>query len=53
MAEFLKEIVLTVDNHSSILGYEILSEPHVDDTNQWSQIGKFNSFITEELRDIK
>jgi len=52
MAEFLKEIVLTVDNHSSTLGYEILSEPHVDDSNQWSKIGKFNSFITEELRDI-
>jgi polyhydroxyalkanoate synthesis regulator phasin len=52
MAEFIKEIVLTVDNHSSTLGYEILSEPHVDDTNQWSQIGKFNSFITEELRNI-
>ncbi|HEU5446566.1 MAG TPA: hypothetical protein VFU67_05435, partial [Nitrososphaeraceae archaeon] len=52
MAEFLKEIVLTVDNHSSTLGYEILSEPHVDDTTQWSQIGKFNSFITEQLRDI-
>jgi polyhydroxyalkanoate synthesis regulator phasin len=52
MAEFLKKIVLTVDNHSSTLGYEILSEPHVDDTNQWSQIGKFNSFITEALRDI-
>ncbi|HXV88974.1 MAG TPA: hypothetical protein VD710_07770, partial [Nitrososphaeraceae archaeon] len=52
MADFLKEIVTTVDNHSSTLGYEILSEPHVDDTNQWSQIGKFNSFITEELRNI-
>jgi polyhydroxyalkanoate synthesis regulator phasin len=52
MSEFLKEIVLAVDNHSSTLGYEILSEPHVDDTDQWSKVGKFNSFITEELRDI-
>ena len=52
MAEYLKKIVLTVDNHSSTLGYEILSEPHVDNTDQWSKIGKFNSFITEELRDI-
>jgi polyhydroxyalkanoate synthesis regulator phasin len=43
---------LAVDNHSSTLGYEILSEPHVDDPNQWSKIGKFNSFITTELRDI-
>jgi polyhydroxyalkanoate synthesis regulator phasin len=52
MAEFLKKIVLTVDNHSSTLGYEILSEPHVDNKGQWSKIGKFNSFITEELRNI-
>ena len=52
MSEFLKEIVFAVDNHSSTLGYEILSEPHVDDSNQWSKVGKFNSFITEELRDI-
>ena len=52
MADFLKKIVLVVDNHSSTLGYEILSEPHVDDVDQWSKIGKFNSFITEELRAI-
>ena len=50
MAEFLKKIVLTVDNHSSTLGYEILSEPHVDKIDQWSKIGKFNSFMTDELR---
>jgi len=52
MAEFLREIVLTVDNHSSTLGYEILSEPHVQNKGQWSKIGKFNSFITTELRNI-
>ena len=52
MAEFLKEIVLAVDNHTSTLGYEILSEPHVDKIDQWSKIGKFNSFITAELRNI-
>jgi hypothetical protein len=52
MAEFLKKIVLAVDNHSSTLGYEILSEPHADKIDQWSKIGKFNSFITEELRKI-
>jgi polyhydroxyalkanoate synthesis regulator phasin len=52
MVDFLKKIVLVVDNHSSTLGYEILSEPHVDNIDQWSKIGKFNSFITKELRDI-
>ena len=52
MAEFLKKIVLTVDNHSSTLGYEILSEPHVDNKGHWSKIGKFNSFITSQMRNI-
>jgi hypothetical protein len=52
MAKFLKEIVLAVDNHPSTLGYEILSEPHVHNQGQWSKIGKFNSFITAELRNI-
>jgi hypothetical protein len=52
MAEFLKKIVLTVDNHSSTLGYEILSEPHVDNKGHWAKIGKFNSFITSNLRNI-
>jgi len=51
MADFLKKIVLTVDNHSSTLGYEILSEPHVDKIDQWSKIGKFNSYMTNELRN--
>ena len=51
MAEFLKKIVLIVDNHSSTLGYEILSEPHVDNKGHWSKIGKFNSFITSQLRN--
>ena len=52
MSEFLRKIVSTVDNHPSTLGYEILSEPHVDDKDQWSKIGQFNSFITTELRNI-
>ena len=52
MAEFLEKIVLTVDNHSSTIGYEILSEPHVDNQGHWSKIGKFNSFITTQLRNI-
>ena len=47
----LKKIVGVVDNHSSTLGYEILSEPHVDKVSQWSQVGGFNSFIVGELRN--
>src|SRR6476660_5096803 len=51
LADFLKKIVNVVDNHSSTLGYEILSEPHVDSVNQWSKIGEFNTFMVGELRN--
>lgn len=50
-ANFLKKILNTVDNHTSTLGYELLSEPHVDSVDQWSKIGQFNSFMTNELRN--
>ena len=51
-AEFLKKIVNMVDNQTSTLGYEILNEPHIHDVNQWVKIGKYNSFITDELRTL-
>jgi hypothetical protein len=51
MADFLKKIVNVVDNHPSTLGYEILSEPHVDKVSQWSQLGEFNTFMVGELRN--
>ena len=51
-AEFLKKIVNTVDKYKSTLGYEILNEPHVHHVNQWEKIGKYNSFITDHLREV-
>jgi hypothetical protein len=50
--EFLKKIVSTVDKHPSTLGYEILSEPQVHSKDQWEKIGKFNTFMTDELRKV-
>ena len=49
---FLKRIVSIVDKHPSTLGYEILSEPQVHNVDQWSKIGKYNSFMTDELRGL-
>jgi hypothetical protein len=49
---FLKRIVSIVDKHPSTLGYEILSEPQVHNPNQWLKIGKYNSFMTDELRRL-
>jgi hypothetical protein len=51
-ANFLKTIVSTVDKHNSTMGYEILNEPHVYSSNQWGQIGEFNTFIVNELRSM-
>ena len=50
LADFLKKVVTKVDGHPSTFGYEILSEPHVESSDQWEKIGNFNSFITDELR---
>jgi hypothetical protein len=51
-AEFLRKIVETVDDHPSTLGYEILSEPQIHNKDQWVKIGKYNNFITQELRKV-
>jgi hypothetical protein len=52
LADFYKKVVATVDSHESTLGYEILSEPHVESADQWEKIGSFNSFMTDELRSV-
>jgi Cellulase (glycosyl hydrolase family 5) len=48
--EFLKKIIDTLDSHQSTLGYEILSEPQVHSADQWEKIGKYNTFMVNELR---
>ena len=50
--EFLKKIVTITDKHPSTLGYEILSEPQVHSEDQWAKIGKYNTFMTDELRKL-
>lgn len=51
-ADFWKKVVTKLDGHPSTFGYEILSEPHVESSDQWEKIGNFNSFITDELRSL-
>ena len=51
LAGFLKEVVNIVDKHPSTLGYEILNEPQIHSDSQWEKIGKFNTFISNELRE--
>jgi hypothetical protein len=51
-ANFLKTVIRFVDNHESTLGYEILNEPQIHSYDQWDKIGKFNSYMSKELRKI-
>lgn len=50
--QFLKKIVNTVDSHPSTIGYEILNEPQIHSDDQWTKVGKYNTFIVNELRKI-
>jgi hypothetical protein len=52
LSDFLKKVVTKLDSHASTVGYEILSEPHVDTVDEWAKIGKFNSFMSDELRTV-
>ena len=49
---FLKRVTNTVDHFKSTLGYEILNEPQVHTSKQWAKVGKYNTFITNTLRQI-
>ena len=52
LADFLKNIVNTVDKNRSTLGYEIVNEPQVHSDDQWQKVGTFNTFITNALRQV-
>ena len=51
-SQFLKKVASTVDGHASTAGYEILSEPQVHNVDQWDKIGKYNTFMVNELRKL-
>ena len=51
-ANFLKKVVGTVDNYKSTLGYEILNEPQVYNLSHWYKIGNYNTYISDELREL-
>jgi hypothetical protein len=51
-ADFFKRITQEVDKHPSTLGYEILNEPQIHNDKQWSKVGKYNTFMVDELRKV-
>jgi len=51
-ATFLRHVTKVVDRFKSTLGYEILNEPQVHRSDQWAKVGKYNTFITNTLRQV-
>jgi hypothetical protein len=49
-AQFLKNIIKSVDSHPSTIGYEMLSEPQIHNVDEWEKIKKYNTFMVDELR---
>lgn len=50
-SNFLIKLVKLLETHSGTLGYEILNEPVIIDTQQWSQVGKYHTFMVNKLRE--
>jgi len=51
-AQFLKNIIKSVDSHPSTLGYEFLSEPQIHSVDEWTKINKYNTFMVDTLRTV-
>jgi hypothetical protein len=51
-AQFLKAFARAVDANPSTLGYELLNEPRIYSIDQWEKVGTYNTFLTNELREV-
>ncbi len=51
-ARFMKKVVFAVDSYSSTLGYEIVSEPMISNSTDWSKLSTFNTYIETQLRMV-
>lgn len=52
MANMEKAIIGRVDSYDSVIGYEIMNEPHIWQTSHYAQLGDFYDFMYHELREV-
>ncbi|MFQ5940572.1 MAG: glycoside hydrolase family 5 protein [Nitrososphaerales archaeon] len=48
--DFITQIIERVDKYDSVLGYEIINEPHAYDNSQFDKIGKYHKYIAQNIR---
>src|SRR5581483_6401355 len=51
-ADMMHAIVTRVDSYPSVMGYEILNEPHIYDTSQYAKLGHMQTFIAQKIRAL-
>src|SRR5574338_564568 len=49
---FFKQIIKKVDSYPSTAGYEILNEPHLFKSDQYSKLGDYHTYMAKKIRSI-
>ena len=51
-AEFFVKVVNRVDRFDSVIGYEILNEPHLFSKDQYDDLGNYHTYMAKKIRAV-
>jgi cellulase (glycosyl hydrolase family 5) len=51
-AEFFAKVISRADNYKSVVGYEILNEPHLFDSSQYEMLGDYHTYMAKKIRTM-
>jgi aryl-phospho-beta-D-glucosidase BglC (GH1 family) len=51
-ADFFAKVVNRVDRFESVIGYEILNEPHLFSKDQYDDLGNYHTYMAKKIRGI-
>jgi hypothetical protein len=51
-SEYIKKVINKVDSYDSIIGYEILNEPHLFAKTQYDKLGNYHTYLAKEMREV-
>jgi aryl-phospho-beta-D-glucosidase BglC (GH1 family) len=51
-SEFIRKVIDKVDSYDSVVGYEIMNEPHLFDSSQYELLGEYHTYMAKEIRSV-
>jgi hypothetical protein len=51
-ADFIKSVINKVDHYESIIGYEIINEPHLFNSQMYEKLGNYHTYMAKQMRSI-